>query len=195
MITFVNKGRLSLIDLTTMGDSSKRDNPNKIGKYDSGLKYAIAILVRNKINFEIFSGKVQYKFTTSTLVDEETGKTKEVIVILKYVYEDGAWLVDSHINTAFSPKLGYDWEFWMAFRELYSNCLDEDGLVIFDEEQSYKNDYTIINIYDHPMVEDVRNNWGHYFLHIDTFEYKNDYSVYDLKIYQNDKDQIGRAHV
>ena len=54
-ITFQNESILSLIDLTTMGDSSKRGDSSKIGKFDSGLKYAMSILYRHGVNININS--------------------------------------------------------------------------------------------------------------------------------------------
>ena len=30
-------------------------------------------------------------------------------------------------TTAFSTQLGFNWDFWMSIRELWSNCLDEGG--------------------------------------------------------------------
>ena len=52
-LAFRNQGQLSVLDLTTMGDSIKREDDSKIGKFDSGLKYALAILYRNNVKFRI----------------------------------------------------------------------------------------------------------------------------------------------
>ena len=114
-----NEGELSILDLTTMGDSSKRDNPNTIGKFDSGLKYAIAILLRNDIEFFINSGGDIYTFSKCVVRDDKTGKVKELINVIVNGTET--------YQTAFAVQLGHNWEFWMAIRELYSNCLDMKG--------------------------------------------------------------------
>jgi len=82
-VYFKNKGLLSLIDLTTMGDSSKREDNTKIGKFDSCLKYAIALLHRNKIDFEIHSGNSKFTVETTTITDKVTKKAKEVMMIIE----------------------------------------------------------------------------------------------------------------
>jgi hypothetical protein len=84
-IIFKNKGILSLLDITTMGDSIKRDDPTKIGKFDSGLKYALAVLYRNGIEVSILSGDSVYEFDTTTITaDDSTKKTKELLVVNEY---------------------------------------------------------------------------------------------------------------
>jgi len=126
-LIFKNPGLISVLDLISMGDSDKRDDPEKIGKFDSGLKYALALLYRNGISIQIFSGMSrQYTIGATTLKDEYTNKLKEVLVI----NEDKRGVRDViKYETGLSPQLGYNWELWMAFREIYSNCIDEDGVV------------------------------------------------------------------
>lgn len=210
-IVFRNKGLLSLIDLTTMGDSSKREDDSKIGKFDSGLKYAIALLYRNNINFEIWSGKTKFKVGSIIKIDEVANKSKELLTIEEFEipFEKGdeglcnqcectnygtksnntstfqcegikceetfqqhnkdcyEQVKEIH-TTAFSPQLGYNWKLWMAFRELYSNTLDEGGDVSFIEgldQTDYSSiDETNIIIYSCEKVENIIKNWNNYFL-------------------------------
>jgi hypothetical protein len=107
-----------------MGDSSKRGVENKIGTFDSGLKYAIALLLRNNVSISIVvleDGQVEESFSFSTNVQscQGTGKEKELICV-------GTLDGDVH-QTGFAKNLGFNWDLWMAYRELYSNMLDEGG--------------------------------------------------------------------
>jgi len=191
-IIFRNPGLLSLIDLTTMGDSTKRADDSKIGKFDSGLKYAIALLVRNDIEFEIRSGNTRFNVSTTIIHDHTTKKSKELLVIEEYdcLTTEGK----SHI-TAFSPQLGYNWELWQAFRELYANTLDEKGTVEFiDSKAPMPNaleDETVIIINSNPLVENIINHWNDYFLPVDlkpltSYHYTNVYKNPNgtLKLYK-----------
>jgi len=168
-IVFKNKGILSLVDITTMGDSSKRDDPGKIGEFDSGLKYAIAILYRNGIKVTILSGGKEYIFDTTTISPDH--KTKEVLTV-------------NDTPTAFSPQLGHNWKLWMAYRELYSNCIDEDGFVEFSdfEKESVLEEETAVVIHSCDFNESMRSNWHKYFINNRDCIYKDNY----VKMYEND---------
>jgi hypothetical protein len=165
-LIFENPGEISLLDLLSMGDSDKRDDESKIGKYDSGLKYALAILFRNNVKVRIYAGEHREFCIGSTILkDETTDKVKEVLTIIEY---DDIALIKTHI-TGFSPRLGYDWEFWMAIREIYSNCLDEKGRNYTCDElpESEENDTKIIiEITD--KVQNVIDNWN---IHFNTSNY------------------------
>lgn len=192
-LVFTNPGLLSLLDLTTMGDSCKREDSTKIGQFDSGLKYAIAILLRNNVDFIIFSGCKEFTFSTDVIGDDTTGKTKEVIQLNEFDFYDGDE-VHTSVNTAFSPKLGYDWEFWMSFRELFSNCLDEGGthhiVETEDEFKQYRslasdNEGTTIRITINDKVQEVINDWSKYFnINAPITE------SYGYQIYENDSDYL-----
>lgn len=149
-IKFVTPTKLSLLDITTMGDSSKRDDDSLIGTFDSGLKYAIALLLRNDVNISINvcgqkedRGDWEEPFTTnyefSTYIDSDHKRDKELIQIeCSNIYHGGSSYSQHNIQeptmseeyvvkTAFAKNLGFNWELWMALRELYSNMLDEKG--------------------------------------------------------------------
>ena len=154
-VHFITPTRISLINLTTIGDSEKREDETKIGKFSSGQAYATALLLRDNVDIEIsiYGGYVteDEKYTESisysTVLREcdSTGKSKEVIV-LDYekqfhgncssanTFSEGH-TESSSIETAFALQLGYNWETWMAYREIMSNVLDEGGYVL--EQESY----------------------------------------------------------
>ena len=163
-VHFITPTRISLINLTTIGDSEKREDETKIGKFSSGMAYATALLLRDNVDLSItvFGGVEQIEKGEDWFVDEKyteyigysttnrkcssTSKSKEVIV-LKYSKEYHGRCNSQHdfseprvgecseIETAFALQLGYNWENWMSYRELMSNVLDEGGYVL--EQENY----------------------------------------------------------
>lgn len=132
------------MDITSMGDSSKRGVADKIGQFDSGLKYAIALLLRNEVNITIYTRNLNdvttYEFSSDVKKCDKTSKEKELIVVTEtnysYLPEDNGSTtgeVKTH-TTGFAKALGYNWEPWMAFRELFSNMLDEGPSGAFFEQ-------------------------------------------------------------
>lgn len=130
-VHFVTPNKISLINLTTIGDSEKREDETKIGKFSSGQAYATALLLRDDVimDVKIIGETVEYiTYGTKVLSCESTGKSKQVIT-LNYVKDEEF----KNIETAFALQLGYNWELWMALRELWSNVLDEGGYVTEEE--------------------------------------------------------------
>jgi hypothetical protein len=159
-LQFVNNGLLSLIDLMTMGDSVKKNDNTKIGTYDSGLKYAVSLLLKNDVNFSITSGDNLFRFSVESVIDSVTGKEKELVHVTVTNLNSGDWV--KH-QTAFAKNLGLGWGLWMAIREIYSNCLDENGSVIFDDKLSVGNYDTIFEIEITPAVAQIIEDWDLYF--------------------------------
>lgn len=154
-VHFITPTRISLINLTTIGDSEKREDPTKIGQFSSGQAYSTALLLRDNVGMEvsIYGGystedeKYTENITYSTInkVCDSTSKSKEVIVLdyEKQFHGDcnsALTFSEGHtesetIETAFALQLGYNWTIWMAYREIMSNVLDEGGYVI--EQEAY----------------------------------------------------------
>ena len=110
MIVFENDGSLDLMALKTMGVSVK--DAGAIGYFGTGLKFAIAVLLRTEHKVTMFIDDNAYSFTTRpTLI---RGKSFNLI-----------YLNDEPL--AFTDDLGKNWKPWMAFRELASNAKDEGG--------------------------------------------------------------------
>lgn len=178
-ICFKNEGILSLIDLTTMGDSIKRSDSSKIGKFDSGLKYAISILYRHGVEIEIRTGETIYTFSSENVEDKITNKTKKLININALCGDK-----NEKIITAFSPEMGHEWKLWMAVRELYSNCIDENGSVSFIDSIPERTEIlgkTEIYISSDSMSSMIES-WDKYFIPVDKEPiYQND----SIKIYEN----------
>jgi hypothetical protein len=94
VIVFRNKG---LIDLAAVG---------------TGLKFAIATILRGGGSISIHRGKQEHHF--SSVEKDVRGKPFQIVTM------DGREL-------GFTTTLGRDWKPWMAFRELACNALDEGG--------------------------------------------------------------------
>lgn len=112
-VSFQNVGLIDPRSIKTFGVNEKEtDDP--IGFFGTGLKYAIAILLRNGHAITIYSGLDAYTFGISSTVIRGT---KEHQIITMNGEELG-----------FTTDLGKTWEMWKAFRELHCNSMDEDGV-------------------------------------------------------------------
>ena len=109
MIVFQNKGLIDPMAITTFGLNAKvGDSP--IGQFGTGLKYAIAVLLRTGHEITIWRGLEPLRFD---VIEHETrGK------LFNIVRMNGEKL-------SFMTNLGPKWELWMAFRELFCNAKDE----------------------------------------------------------------------
>lgn len=117
MIVFKNNGEIDPRSITTFGVSSK-EKEGAIGYFGTGLKYAISILLREGHEITVYSGMSEFVF------DIETTKVR---------VDDFDFITMNGSPISFTTELGKNWELWQAFRELYCNCLDEDG-VAFETE-------------------------------------------------------------
>lgn len=110
-ILIQNDGEIETNSFELIGASTKRDEKGKIGFFGSGLKYSIAYMMRKGIDFRVFSGLTELKFTTT----EESLKDKSFSRIC--------------INgkpTSYTTTMGPTWkEDWFVLREIYCNALDE----------------------------------------------------------------------
>jgi len=148
-----NKGCLDIRLVSLMGGTTKDNDQYKIGQFGSGLKYTLAYLLRNKIDFKIF---IDAKEVVLGLVTENIqGEDFDIITV-------------NGEKTSITTKMGKDWKPWMIVRELYSNALDEGdaeySIVTEDKiEESHVN-RTIFYIELTPEFLEVYNNWNKYFI-------------------------------
>ena len=150
-INIITPTLLSPVDIYTMGGSDKVGDEEKIGMFNSGLKYAIALLLRNKVNIKItIHGSVNndlyiYEFYTEEEQCDITGKKKELICF-KINGSLNIGTSYKEIKTGFALQLGYNWELWQAWRELYSNMLDEKGYIEEEDTFTFDGHGTIITL-------------------------------------------------
>lgn len=116
MIVFENPGEIDLRAVSTFGVSVK-EGENPIGFFGTGLKYAIAVLLRTGHKVTIHSGLSVVHFNTHK--QPVRGQDFEFVTME----------VDNDPPTSigFTTELGKQWELWMAYRELACNCKDEGG--------------------------------------------------------------------
>lgn len=142
-VYLTNPGLIPMEAVTTMGVSVKEtDHP--IGFFGTGLKYAIASLLRMGHEITIWRGQDRYDFSVEK--SSIRGKDFDLIVMTG---PQGAQ------RLGFTTHLGAKWEMWQAFRELYSNCLDEGGSVSFSPETP-EGDYTTIMVTGAAFAEVAR---------------------------------------
>lgn len=136
-----------------LGACTKRDQKDKIGYFGSGLKYAIAVLLRNDIPFHIYAGSEEIKITTQ----QEFLREEPFDVI----YINGN-------KTSLTTAMGPDWKLWQAVREIFCNALDEGKYEIthHDSLDTVEKDGTsfIIDV-SHSELQEIINNWDFYFAH------------------------------
>lgn len=131
IVSLTNPGLIPIEAVVTMGISAK-DGENPIGFFGTGLKYAIASLLRTSHKITIWRGLDRYDFAVEP--GEVRGKSFDFI---RMTGPDG----DSRLG--FTTHLGAHWETWQVFREVYSNCLDEAGDITFARVDP-KEDHTTI---------------------------------------------------
>lgn len=145
-----NNGELDIRLVSLMGGSTKQNNQFKIGQFGSGLKYVLAYLFRNGIDFKIV---IDGKQLDLGIVEETIQNTD-----FKIITVNGE-------KTSITTSMGLDWKPWMIIRELYSNALDEGGEVveIVTEINNVANT-TQFYIELTPEFLNVYNNWTNYFI-------------------------------
>lgn len=183
-----NKGELDIRLIALMGGTTKADDPYKIGEFGSGLKYTLAYLFRNNLDFKIFIGKKQVEINIET--EDINGDIFEIICI------------NGH-RTSITTKMGKDWQAWMIIRELWSNALDEGNAIRESTETlTGESGTTTFYIQIDADIKAVMLNWGNYFIHdIEPMCDNQDHAIYaggdSFRLYKNgiliheDKKQIG----
>lgn len=175
-----NDGVLDIRLVALMGGTTKNDK-YKIGQFGTGLKYTIAYLFRNNVDFKIFSGIEQVKLTT----EKETiaGTDFEILC------------VEGH-RTSITTSMGYQWNAWTIVRELWCNALDEGGELkeVVDNvvELAGEENKTTFYIQLLPEIQTVLDEWKAYFIHHKQPIWENEnYGIYEndnggnLKLYKH----------
>lgn len=112
-LTFYNEAILPPEAFQTMGLSIKEEG--SFGMFGTGLKYAIATLLRAGDSIEIITGGQRFYFSVETR--EVRGKSFDFVQC-------------NEQDIGFTTQLGKCWEPWMAYRELLCNARDEHGDVV-----------------------------------------------------------------
>lgn len=110
-----NPGLIDLRAIRTFGISVK-EGANPIGRFGSGSKYLVAILLRTGHKVSLYRGLDHYTFATTKVTSRE--KAFDAVVMKGPEGEQ---------ELPFTLDLGAHWDVPMAYRELHSNALDEKG--------------------------------------------------------------------
>lgn len=110
-LTFTNPGEIDPRLIRTFGANVKASD-SAIGFFGTGLKYAIAGLLRLGQEITIAAGEETYTFGLRK--DTIRGKEFEFITM-------------NEEDLGFTTELGKNWLPWQFYRELYCNALDEGG--------------------------------------------------------------------
>lgn len=111
-LTISNSGEITDGALVLMGASTKDGDSSKIGFFGSGNKYAIAKLLRDQIDFHIYSGVNRIAITT-----------RPVMLSNSYFEQ----ICFNGEPSSLTTRMGPDWRVWYALREFISNAKDEGG--------------------------------------------------------------------
>lgn len=171
-----NDGVLDIRLVALMGGTTKANDEYKIGQFGTGLKYTLAFLYRNNLDFKIFAG--QDEVVLHTEVEEIRGENFEIICI-------------NSQRTSITTKMGEDWQAWMIVRELWCNALDEGGAAKSIVSQcDGEEGKTAFYIQIDSQIQTVLDDWEKYFIHGKEPMFKNDrYAIYPggdkLRLYKN----------
>ena len=130
-VVFETPGLIDIRAFTLMGVSAKPNSSNPIGKFGTGLKYAVAVLVRLGAEPIVWIGKDKYTFSKSP--GEFRGVTYSG---LRMRCDKFQLLRARYTDLPYTTDYGRNWEPWMVFRELESNTRDEAGTTWLDSRQS-----------------------------------------------------------
>lgn len=148
-IKIVNDGEIDTNAFLLIGASTKRDDQSKIGFFGSGLKYSLAVLLRNQINFRVFSGVKEIKVTTRKKSFRDQ--------TFNQIFINGR-------GTSLTSEMGIDWKAWFPIREVYCNALDESGAGIsLVDEVVPEFDKTTFFIERCSVIDEILVNWNDYF--------------------------------
>jgi hypothetical protein len=150
-ILIQNDSEIEINSFELIGASTKRGQTDKIGFFGSGLKYSIAYMMRNSIQFRIFSGLNEITFTTQaeTLKDQSFDR----------ICINGS-------QTSYTTTMGPTWtEDWFVLREIYCNAIDEAGCQMVKSTESVQPSEGKTRIYIEltESLARVINAWDCYF--------------------------------
>jgi hypothetical protein len=149
-VYFANVEPIDMDVIRVMGVSVK-SKTDAIGYFGTGLKYAIATLLRTGHTIIMERDGEEFVFTAREV--EIRGETK----LRVFMNEEAL---------AFTVDLGRNWEVWQAYRELYSNVLDEDGVICDRIKNVPENSGTVIKV-NGPTIDVVHADRHQIFIQTD----------------------------
>lgn len=165
-----NRGELDVRLIALMGATTKFTDDTKLGKFGTGLKYAISYFLRNEIEFRLFVGTEEVFFN---IEKNEIGTNT-----FDEIYCNGKSM---NITTHY----GHQWAAWEGVREIWSNAKDEGDQSYrkIDERAKIEGELGKTSFYIEMTKEigEVFKNWGDYFLNGEVAIYEDE----NVAIYPN----------
>jgi hypothetical protein len=127
-------GLIDIRAFTTMGMSAKVST-NPLGQFGTGLKYAIAVLVRAGARPVVWIGRDRYEF-----FQESTDFRGKEFQLVRMKRKKWSLTKPSTHDLPFTTEYGKNWKMWMAFRELEANTRDEEGHTYIEESPTFLGD-------------------------------------------------------
>lgn len=161
-IVFVTPGLLDIRAFTVLGMHAKPNSTNPIGRFGTGLKNAVAVLIREGVRVRVFIGRDEYEFYKSP--EKFRGADFDMIRMKKKKGIMSKWTYE---KLPFTTSFARYWQLWQAFRELHSNTLDEGGETYAlgpDEENVAVGDNRTTIWIDGPAFDEVYANRDTIFL-------------------------------
>jgi len=137
ILQIYNQWLLDINELRLMGCSSKSWT-DTIGKFWTGLKYAISVLIRENIDFSIYLGNRKVIIQKEDIIIR--GKTFEKIII-------------DYESTSITTNLWIEWSVGQALREFIANAKDEGGDFEIMDKVNTSDNSTVIT-FDLSQVEE-----------------------------------------
>lgn len=133
IVHFRTETEIPLEAFSLLGVNAKTSK-DAIGRFGTGLKYAVAVILRNGGKIRLFVGPTEYEFY---LADKRfRDKLFQQVRMRKRHGSLSKWMSSKALP--FTTEFGKDWQLWQAFRELESNTRDEGGsTMIFEPDTDY----------------------------------------------------------
>lgn len=150
-----NQGYFDPKLLAVYGLSGKRDNDDTIGRFGSGVKISVAHMLRNNIDFRVFTNteEIRYSFAKEKFFHSSDN------IETNLIYMNGQ-------PTGLSLDMVPDWQLWFNMREIWANALDESEpymCLVNEDEIQPKEGYTRWFLEYKPYKE-IFDNW-HWYWH------------------------------
>jgi len=140
IVQFKTPGEIPLDAFSLLGINVKH-SPTAIGRFGTGLKYAVAVILRHGGEIKLFINMVEYEFYLAK--KDFRGKTFQQVRMRKRGGL-GKWLTSKALP--FTTEFGKDWGLWQAYRELESNTRDEDGVTSIGTDMGIPARGTLIHV-------------------------------------------------
>jgi len=175
---FGNPGILDPMSFMVYGLSAKNKD-DAIGQFGTGLKYAIAVMIREKLQISIKTPLAEFTFFEK----EITFRDKKFMQI--FCKESKVGGPDKEILLPFTTDFGKNWDLWQVYRELSSNCMDEDGVI---GEEGQTTIYAELDVNHHDVFMPGHREILHETSDLEIREGESDFVYYQgIRVYQLEK--------